>query len=169
MRPFLQLGLRIALRFLGCGDPRVPIALDERTRRGQTSVGVYRTDQRLANVSKHACSHMTPPLLRTFAHADMLRKVDLARNGSTRLAAHQAMENAREFALGRIGKARDQHVGNDEAEHAVTEEFQALVGLLLAAVHRARVRERPGEQIGIGETVAERVLEAIDPARRHKR
>ena len=43
------------------------------------------------------------------------------------LLAHQIGEPARQLALVGLGKGAEQHVGNDQAEHVVAEEFQPLI------------------------------------------
>ena len=74
--------------------------------------------------------------------------------------AHEGHERAVELALAGFGQPAVEHVGDDEAEHAVAEEFEALVGALDAVgrAKRARMGQRAVEQVGVGETVAEASL-----------
>ena len=54
------------------------------------------------------------------------------RNLGAALLAHEIGETARQFALVGVRKRRVQHVGDDEAEHAVAEKFEPLIALAAA-------------------------------------
>ena len=95
------------------------------------------------------------------AEVELGAEVELAGDGGAGLLAHQGVERAAELALVGLGQPAVEHVGDDEAEHAVAEEFEALVGALdaLGGRERARMGQRAVEQVGVGEAVAEPGLE----------
>src|SRR5665647_2397535 len=70
-------------------------------------------------------------------------------------------EPARQLALIGFRECAIEHVGNDQAEHVIAEEFQALVavGAGGAARKRGNMRDRTLQQRLIGELVADPLLE----------
>ena len=77
-----------------------------------------------------------------------------------------AVSRGRQLALGRLGKGFEQHLGDDEAEHAVAEELEALVAVRCGEAAALAMGQRRLEQFGVGEAVAEPALEAVERRRR---
>ncbi len=93
-----------------------------------------------------------PPILQVLAERHRLGDLGAG------LAAHEPRQAARQLALRALGKALDQHVGDDEAEHPVAEELEPLIGLRLlarASGDRARMGQSAVQEFGIGEVVSE--------------
>ena len=61
-----------------------------------------------------------------------------ARHLRAGLLAHQIGEPARQLALVGAWEGAVEHVGDDQAEHVVAEEFQALIAVGAVAAGRAR-------------------------------
>jgi hypothetical protein len=80
-------------------------------------------------------------------------KANLARHAGQRFFPHQAGAQLGQLAFLQLREARVELVGDRAAEHAVAEEFEPLV--VLRAV--AAVGQRPLEETGIGELVAQQL------------
>ena len=100
-----------------------------------------------------------PALFSERAEPDRRPKVDGAGNVGTRLLAHQVGKAARHLALVGLGKGAEQHVGDDQTQHVVAEEFQALVGA--GAVARAGERGDVGQRLLQHRRVPEAVSDAL--------
>ena len=93
------------------------------------------------------------------------RSID-ARHLGARFLAHEIGEAARHFAFVGLRKGAKQHVGHDEAEHMIAEEFEPLIaaGAVARAGQRGNVGERLLEQRGILEAVADASSKAAGAA-----
>ena len=69
-----------------------------------------------------------------------------------RFAANKCGKAPRQGAFGLAGIFAMQHFGDGQAEHAVAEKFEPLIGLHIAR-HGARMDERPGQQLTVFEAV----------------
>src|SRR5262249_26374935 len=96
------------------------------------------------------------------AELDRGAEIDRARDVRAGLAAHEVGKAARKLALVRRRKGAKQHVGDDEAEHMVAEELEALVaaGAALAG-ERRNMRQRAVEQRRWGEAVPDALLQLL--------
>src|SRR5206468_8343626 len=84
------------------------------------------------------------------------------RDIGTGFLAHEICEPARQLAFVRAREVAEQHVGDDEAEHVVTQEFEPLVARPAALTHsrqRRHVGQRLLEQRRILETMTDALLE----------
>ena len=98
---------------------------------------------------------------------DQAAQPDLLGDRRKRLGVDQRVQPHRQLALGRVGEGAVEHLGHDEAEHAVAEELQPLVvdarGAAGAGMRQRVFGERavaeavPGER---GELVEAGVVEA---------
>ncbi len=79
-------------------------------------------------------------------------------DGSTALAAHQPRQPPRQVALVGVRQGREQPVGDREAQHPVSEEFEPLVAAA-AARGGADMGDRPDQQRPVAEPVADPLLE----------
>jgi len=126
------------------------------------AVDEHRADQRLAHVGQDG---EPPPAARIGlrgAELDHRPEVHRAGNLGAGLAAYQVGEPARQLALVRLGEGTKQHVGDDEAEDVVAEEFQPLIAADAALARQRRdVGERAVEQRLLGEAVADPLLEFL--------
>ena len=79
----------------------------------------------------------------------------LADFGQHRLG-HQMRQPRAELAFLLVGKALGQPLGDQQAEHAVADEFQPLVGARAAAPRGAPARQRPADHGGaVGQRLAQ--------------
>ena len=96
-------------------------------------------------------------------------ELELARDLGAGLLAHQRLEARASSPSAASGKAREQHLGDDQAEHAVAEELQPLVVPARAAMPAATALEWVSavvEQVAVGEAMAEPRLSADGRLRR---
>ena len=99
-----------------------------------------------------------------FRSAELERRAEIhgARHLRAGLLAHQIGEPARQLALVGAREGAIEHVGDDQAEHVVAKEFQALIaGAAIAAGQGGNVGERAVKQGLVGELVADPLLERV--------
>ena len=87
----------------------------------------------------------------------MITEVPIARDGGAGFLADEIGEALGEFSLRRGRKGLEQHRRDDQAENAVAEEFEPLVGE--PAGSGADMRHRLFKQRAVGEAMAEPRLE----------
>src|SRR5262249_48448915 len=75
---------------------------------------------------------------------------------SARLLAHQRVQLQRQHALRIVFVGGEQLVGDDETEHAVAKELEALVR---GGVGGARMGQRPLQELGVVERVTQALFE----------
>ena len=75
------------------------------------------------------CARGPPALDFGPAEPDRGAEIDAARHLGTGFLAHEIGESARQLALVGLGEGAEQHVGDDEAEHVIAEEFEALIAV----------------------------------------
>src|SRR6185437_12518812 len=93
-------------------------------------------------------------------NGDVVAEPDLLCYLGQRLGAHQTGVTSGQRAFRLFGKAPPQPLGDDEAEDAVTEEFEPLVAAPRAAAGaRAWMSERLGQQLRMFEIVPEHLGE----------
>src|SRR5690606_21418353 len=84
------------------------------------------------------------------AQEDELPQAQLAGDGREGALRHGRRADLRELTLGEVGVVAVEAVGDDNAEHRVPEELEALVGRQPAVlVGEGTVRERKNEQVGV--------------------
>ena len=160
LRPFLQYRLGILRRRYVPLDQLAPQAFDDLCRHREAAVQVDRGDQRLAGIGQQAGVAAAAGILLAPRKPQAVRQVELLGDLHQRFAADQGGVPAGERADFLAGKAVEQQVGDDEAEHAVADEFQALVAVARALALEAgvgeRLREQPlrGEACGRGDPAA---------------
>src|SRR5579859_942708 len=133
LRPFLQNRLGIAQRPPRLVHPLGPVALDELRRRGIAAVEKHRADNGLADVAKHGFAQ---PRARPRPDGTKLDVVDQRQrlgNIRTALFAHEVGEPLRQLPLVGKWKGAIQHVGNDQSQNVVAEEFESLVTIAALA------------------------------------
>ena len=109
-------------------------------------------DQRLDHVADDIVAQVGMVLARLLAEADVAREVERAADLGAGLARHQRIVAAAHLALGLAREPLVEPAGDDQAEHAIAEEFEPLIGV--AAV--AAVGQRALEQLGFAGLAAER-------------
>src|SRR6185295_5144258 len=162
LRPFLQHGLRVAQRTRRLEHALAPESLDQLRGCRIAAVDEHRADQRLAGIRQ---SGGAPPPARVrlrIAKFQCGAEVDRARDIGAGVAAHQVREAPREIAFVPFGKRAIEHVGNDETEHVVAQEFQPLIAAAAALTRRGRdVGERAVEIRLVGEDVTDPSFEFV--------
>ena len=151
LRPFLERGLRVAQLGRDRGERVVPIVHDEVPRRRHAAVEIERGDQRFAGAGQDRA--LLAPAARGFGrgHDQIGRQARGFRHLGAGFALDEAVEAHGEPAFGLLGMIGIQALGDDQAQHAVAEEFQALVGVGAdAGVGEGARQQRP-----VGEPVAE--------------
>src|SRR4051794_6147354 len=141
---FLEAGLPVQAGAAGgrFGQQRVEQAVHERSGRVQATTEVHRPDQRLEGVGEDRV--LLPAAGRLLPTAQEQVRADAAVTepardlGEGRHVDHRRPQ-LRQLALGEVRLAAVELVGDDQAEHRVAQELQALVGGQAAVL----VRERP--------------------------
>ena len=80
---------------------------------------------------------------------------EFARHFGTRHAGHQHDEALRQLPFAFLRELRAQPIGNDQAEHAVAEEFEPLI----ARSALAAMGQRAAKQGNVARLMAERVVD----------
>src|SRR5258708_29975075 len=153
LRPLLQHGLGIAQRPPRPAHPLRPVALDELRRSGIAAVEEHRPDHRLANVAEHGFAQARAGARADRAELDVVEQPERLRHVSAALLAHEFGEPLRQFAFVGIGEGAIQHVGHDQPEHMIAEEFETLVTVaaLAPGFQRGNVREGGRRHAGTGQ------------------
>src|SRR5437016_8588727 len=127
--PFLQHRLGIAQRPARLAHPFQPVALDELRRRRIAAVEIDRPDHGLADVAEHRFAQARARSCAYRAELDVVEQPERFRDVGAAFLAHEIGEPFRQFALvsPRIGAI--QHVGDDQPEHVIAEEFQPLIAV----------------------------------------
>ena len=128
-------------------------------------VEVDGADDRLEGVGQDR--GLVPPAggLLAAAEPDVVAQAEVAADVGQRPHVDDRGAQLGQLALGQVGVAAEQRVGDDQAEHRVAEELQPLVGRQAAVLVRERaVRQRALEQAGLDGDVEH--LRAAGPAGR---
>src|SRR5215510_2142341 len=146
-----------------------PMGAHHVTRLGVAGLQEHRTEQGLAGIGQDRLLVAAAGTRFRFAQMQRCTEMEGACHLCTRTAAHQAIEKTRELALGRRGVGLAQQFGDGETQHAVAEEFEALVVAAFGrSLTHAGVSERLLQEGTILEDVAEAGLQLLELAnRRH--
>ena len=141
LRPFLHRRLGVALG-LGSASIRARQARATSSRaaskpasRNTAPISASQTSREDRRLLAPAAARLAQP------HHDMRPDVPFLRDRRAGLAPHQLGEPHRQFALGRLRIGLVEHFGDDDAEHAVAEELEPLIGMPAPA----RARRRRGD------------------------
>ena len=157
LRPFLELGLGIARRF-GVGvHRRRPVAANEALGGFDAAVDIEGAYKRLAGIRQIGRIVASAAGALAAAQRQPVAEREAAGHALQRLAADERRVPLGKRALGLVRECLVQHRRHDHAEHAVAEEFEALVAARLRT--GARMAERESEQRRAREAVAESLFE----------
>src|SRR6185369_7615091 len=160
--PFLQHGLGIAQRPARLAHPFQPVALDELRSRGIAAVEIDRPDHRLADVAEHGFAQARARSCADRTELDVVEQPERFCDVGAAFLAHEIGEPFRQFALvgPRIGPI--QHIGDDQPEHVIAEEFQPLIAVGAMAgrgLQGGDMGKGGRQQRGIGKFVADASLD----------
>src|SRR5438552_3481234 len=127
--PFLQHRLGIAQRPARLAHPFQPVALDELRRRRIAAVEIDRPDHGLADVAEHRFAQARARSCAYRAELDVVEQPERFRDVGAAFLAHEIGEPFRQFALVGPWIGAIQHVGDDQPEHVIAEEFQPLIAV----------------------------------------
>src|SRR4051794_1101532 len=147
----LQAGLPVQARAERGGrcQQRVDEAADEGGRDLDAVLDVDRADQRLDGVGEDRGLVPAAAALLALAEQEVVTDAERAGDVRKRAAVDDGGTQFRELALGLVRVPVVERVGDDEAQHGVPEELQALVGRQVAVLVRVgAVRQGPLEQAG---------------------
>ena len=96
-----------------------------------------------------------PPRASPSPRRSQLGQAELQRRAMQAVFAHEVGAHARQVAFVGVAQAVEQQAGDDQAQNRVAEEFEPFV--VVGA--EASVREGPLQKAGIGETVADTLLQ----------
>ena len=131
---------------------------DQRARRRQPAIEVDGSDHRLAGVGEQHRLLTPAGLVLTPAEPQVRAEVDVLGHARQRRERHQRRLDLALLPLVALRKLLVHEVGDDEAEHRIAEEFERLVGRLLAEavlVRTRSMRERVFEQAAVAKAIAE--------------
>ena len=127
----------------------------------EPAVEVHGGDDRLHRVGEDRRLGASARRVLALAEAQRRAEVELLRDLGERLRAHHRGAQLGQLALGQLRVLLVGEVGDDEAEHGVAEELEALVRLLDALLRAVRaVGERAVEEVVVDERPAQRELES---------
>jgi len=158
LRPFLQRGLGVAQHASGLTHLGAEGGAHDRLRRRRAAVEERRADDRLADIAKDRPLLATAGLRLAPAEADVRPDAPEFGDLGAGFLAHQRRQPAREFALAVAGKILVNHMRDGEAEHAVAQKLQPLIGVL-SLRRGADMGQRPAQQLLVGEDMADLRLE----------
>ena len=151
LRPLLQGVLGISQVPLHFRKQWRPVIHDEAPRSINPAIEIEGSDQRLAGIAQDG--RLLPPPGTRLAGRHDDRLVNSAGDRHTGAGFHPdkrvEFQGQRPFAL--AGKARHQHLGDEETQNPVAQEFKAFVVLLA----RTRMGEGALQEAGIAELVSE--------------
>ena len=141
LRPFLQHGLGIAQRPPRLAHPLGPVALDElrrgaHSRRRETPRRSPPRRCRRARIcasARPAPAPTAPSLMSSSSPSDLATSAQL----SLRTRSASRFDNSPSSAF---GKGAVQHVGDDQSEHVIAEEFQPLIAVAALALQASARR-----------------------------
>ncbi len=125
-------------------------------RTGPTPIQVDGADQRFHGVGENRRLLPTSGLILAFAEQKGVADIELGRQLGQGGRVDHRSPHFGQLSLRHLGIGPVQVVGDDQAEHGVTEELQPLVragsGILGAP---GPVGQRPGEQVGVADSPPE--------------
>jgi len=137
-------------------EPRPPGGADERPGGIIAAVEIQRADQTFDHIADDIVALGGEVLAGLAAEADLFGNAALAADVGASLARDERIVAAAHLALRLVGEALVEPLGDDQAEHPVTEEFEPLIGgpagaamgqRLLVERHVVRlVAQRGGEE-----------------------
>src|ERR1700716_2720505 len=155
LRPFLQHGLGIAQRPPRLVHPLGPVALDEQRRGIIAAVKKYRPDHRFADVAEYGFAQAGACTCPDRAKLDIIQQPERPAHVGATFLAHEFGQPFRQFAFVSTREGAIKHVGHDQPEHVIAEEFETLVTVTALArrFQRGNVGEGGGEQRSVGKFV----------------
>src|SRR5215475_628723 len=146
-----------------------PMGAHHITRLRVAGLQEHRPEQGLAGIGQDRLFVAATGTRFRFAQMQRGTKIEGACHLCARTAAHQAIEKSGELTFGRRGKGLAQQFGDGKTQHAVPEEFEALVVAAFGrSLTHAGVSERLLQERTILEHVAEAGLQLLELAnRRH--
>ncbi len=146
----------------GLGDHRVEDAVDDLGGAFDAELYVDRTEQRLDGVGQDRCLVATAGGFFAATEAYVVADAERTGDDSQGLGADDGSAQLGQLAFGQIGVLGEKGVGDDEPEHRVAEELEALVvGDATVLVRERTVRQgmlkKPGIKILDTQDLPERV------------
>ncbi len=164
----LQLLLQRRLRILGShrkvmGHTRKKRARDEVARHIEAAVDVQRRDNGLVHVLKRRMHAALAGSHFGIAKDDDIGKSELACHFGKRRSRDQRHLDARQAALVEVLELLESRHRDDDAQDAVAQELEALIGILNRfALRRRRVRDGGKDRLLVLEGVAQNLLNTLD-------
>jgi hypothetical protein len=144
-----------------CRKQRVEQAMDHLTGNDDTVLEIHRSQDGFERVGEDRGLVATPGALLTSAETDTVPHSDAACDVGQGPSIHDRRANLRQLSLGIVHPIAVERIGDDEPEHGVTEELQALVGGQPAVlVGEGAVGQCEIEQL-IGQRHPERLLQPL--------
>ena len=171
LQPFLQPALRRRPRPVLGFQQRREGAAQEGPRRVQPAVEVERAEHRFQRIGQNVAPRGQPRLALARRHHQRRAEVERFRDPGQGVPGDQHAEaRLPSVALALLREALDQPFRHQQAEHAVADELQPLVGVELAAagIGGGAVRQRLEQQFRPGEAVADARLESVEIRRRRR-
>src|SRR5579871_293796 len=161
LRPLLQHRLGIAQRAARLLHPLGPVARHELGCGRVAAIEKYRTDHGLTDVAEHGFAQARAGADADCTELDVIEQVERLGHLGTAFLAYEIGETFGQFALVGVRKRAIEHIGDDQPEHVIAEEFQALVALasLVRGFERRHVGDGRDQQAGIGELMPDARLD----------
>jgi hypothetical protein len=109
--------------------PFGPVAFDELHRSSIATIEEDRTDHRLADVAEHGIAQPRPLACADRTELDVIDQPKRLRDVGAAFLAHEIGKPLRQFAFVGMREGAIQHVGYDQPEHVIAEEFEPLVAV----------------------------------------
>src|SRR6266700_1004271 len=133
LRPFLQHRLRVAQRPARLVHPLGPVALDKGARGVIAAVEKNRANHGFADVAEHGFAQPRAGSRADRAELDVVDQFERFGNVGAALLAHKIGQPLRQLAFVGARKGPVEHVGHDQAENMVAEEFEPLIAVAALA------------------------------------
>ncbi len=154
--PFLQGRLGVAHVLADVREGVGPVAADEAARGVHAAVLVERGDDGFAGAGEDGALAAAAAAGFRIGEDQMLAEAGALRGAGAGFLADQCVELERERAFDIVRIARVQFLGDDQAEHAVADEFETLIGHLRVG---AGMGQRALQQIAIRKDVPQPLFE----------
>lgn len=162
LRPFLKRRLGVARRLRCRLNQLLELAPDERCGRRQPAVAIQRGDHRLQRIRENGRILAAAGRIFALGQAEMATKTDRPRHARQSIALNHRGVTLGDIAFAFTRKLLQQHFSDDQRQHSVAEEFEALkraAGLRARTADRAGMRQRRRQQAGVRKGVTENGLE----------